>query len=171
MLEKARILASRYRSKGVLVDTDLYLLWLAGTLNKDLIGNTRRLKHFDLNAYQVLECYLSNFQRFVTTPSVITETSNLIGSGKRELTPGLTELLRRLVLISEDYQTASHEIVKDPAFLKLGFAGTACKIAASNGLLLLTDDRPLAQYCDKQRLDVVNFNHIRLERPEDLENL
>ena len=50
----------------------------------------------------------------------------------------------------------------DPAFLKYGLTDTAILLLIKrSGLLLITDDFPLAGLVYKRGYDVINFNHIR----------
>ena len=71
-------LVNRYATKGVLVDTNILLLYFVGTVNRDRIERFKRTKTFTTNDYDVLVRLLSIFQKIVTTPNILTEVSNFI---------------------------------------------------------------------------------------------
>ena len=50
----ARGLIGKHRAKGVLVDTNLLVLFLAGTVNRQRIANFKRIGGFSIEDYELL---------------------------------------------------------------------------------------------------------------------
>lgn len=101
------------------------------------------------------------FKQLVTTPSVLTEVSNLLGQ-----MPGAIRLpvFQRFSLSIQNLQelfTPSRELAQDPCFPKFGLTDAGIVRSAKGRFLVLTDDFPLAGYLEHQGVDVVNFNHLR----------
>jgi hypothetical protein len=68
----------RHREKGILLDTNLLvLLWLAA-FDLGLVGG-KRLEKYTPDDVQLLRAYVSRFHRLLSTSTILTETSNLIG--------------------------------------------------------------------------------------------
>ena len=73
----AEQLLVRYRSRGVLVDTNLLLLYFVGLYNPSLIPQFKRTRIFTVNDFDVLQNFIALFSKVVTTPDILTEVSNL----------------------------------------------------------------------------------------------
>lgn len=73
-------LISRHRRTGVLVDTNLLLLFFVGGYDRSLVERFRRTAdRFVAPDFDTLSALLMSFERIVTTPHILTETSNLLG--------------------------------------------------------------------------------------------
>jgi hypothetical protein len=73
-------LVTRHRGGGVLVDTNLLLLLFVGGYDRGLVERfPRTADRFVSVDYDTLAGLLSGFRQIVTTPHILTETSNLIG--------------------------------------------------------------------------------------------
>jgi hypothetical protein len=68
-------LFSRYRQKGVLVDTNILLLYFVGATNRERISRFNRTQNFIPEDYDLLLQVLGYFQTIATTPNILTEVS------------------------------------------------------------------------------------------------
>ena len=68
--------AQKYRVTGVMLDTNLLLLYIFSHFSPDKIG-TDRLQTYDRDSADLLLQYLARFERVLTTAHVLAETSNL----------------------------------------------------------------------------------------------
>lgn len=159
--EYSNNLVSRYRSRGALLDANLCLLFLIGSIDINRIGKERGLKEFSEEDYWILSELLKKFKILYTTPNIVTEVSNLARAGNRERVPGATAALAQWVTLTNEAYVESRASVNDPSFLKLGITDSAIKILLSRGILLITADFLLAGYVKAHKLDVLNFNHLR----------
>src|SRR5690606_14486178 len=69
-------LLARYRT-GVLLDTNLLLLWLIGRYDRRLIGRHKRTEAYTTDDFQLLDRLTRRCTKRFTTPHVLTEVSNL----------------------------------------------------------------------------------------------
>lgn len=157
-------LISRYRSAGVLVDTNLLLLLFVGRYDRDLVGTFKRTRNrgfgpadFDRFANVVVQ-----FDALITTPHILTEVSNLMGSLTGRARDGCFELFGRSIAALSERRTAGATLAGDTAFVKVGVADTSILEAASRKTyLVFTEDAPLYDRLLQRGVDVVNYNHIR----------
>ncbi len=164
MEQYADSLISRYRDRGVLVDTNLLMLLLVGIYDRNRVERTRRIRdRFRAEDFDILVAVLEQFETRVTTPHVLTETSNLLGQAlSGHVKEGVFSLFVELVSTDwREQREASSALVAVPAFLWLGLADIAISEAARDSYLVLTDDGPLANHLGRLQVDALNFNYLR----------
>jgi hypothetical protein len=77
MNDEIQRLVVRYARKGILIDTNILLLYFLGSFDQDLIPSFKRTVQFTVEDYNTLLLLLQMFDRLVTTPNILTEVSNL----------------------------------------------------------------------------------------------
>lgn len=156
----------KYKDLGVLLDTNVLLLLLIAKFDSTLIGG-KRLEKYDTEAANLLIDFAAQFGRLLTTTTVLTETSNLLGQvlkGQRRrdlfelISPAFTspagEFFPRLGIEAID--------VDKDVFVQLGYTdATLVSVLAASSGLLLTDDLDLFLQAQRHGIDVVNFTHMR----------
>lgn len=155
-------LLSRYRQKGILVDTNILLLYFVGYINRDRISKFKRTAQFVPEDYDLLVRIVQFFQKIVTTPNILTEVNSLINQlGEPERSRCLMGFAQSLSILEESY-LESQNVATAELFTKLGL--TDCEIIqmAKQPYLILTDDLRLANYLQSMNIDIVNFNNIRV---------
>ena len=154
-------LVKRYRGKGLLVDANLLLLLTIGRCDPGLIQRFKRTQKYDMDDFGGLARVVGLFRKHVTIPHVLTEISNLATSLPEHIRPRyFTSLVSQFEPYSEE--TAPFAAVSRMGmFVKFGVTDTAITHIARNKYLVLTDDFPLANFLQKQKQDVINFNHLR----------
>lgn len=160
-MTEARRLLEKHRRNGLLIDSNLFLLFLIGSVNDRRIERFGRTQKYDVVAFKLLRKFIAEFENVVTTPHVLTEISNLATLKQPELRAFRTQLatvVQRTQEIHEDTAT----VVADPAFQKFGITDAAIRRVAARPLLVLTDDFLLYHYLSTAGVDAINFNHIRL---------
>jgi rRNA-processing protein FCF1 len=155
-------LISRHRSGGVLVDTNLLLLFFVGGYDRSLIERFPRTRNKFVPAdFTVLAGLLEGFERTVTTPHILTEVSNLMGQlTGRARTECFAWLARSIPAMRETY-VAGAELARRESFVRLGITDTSIIEIAAEPYLVLTEDFRLYNFLATQGIDVLNFNHIR----------
>ena len=152
----------KYLNHGLLIDTNLYLLLLVGRTNMEKVGFDKRTQKYVIDDYFLLENTIGRFDKRYTTPNIITETSNLLGDGKRTTVHGVNRTLADDVKIIQEEHISSFACVSEPAFFKFGITDAVISlIAAQNKILVLTDDLSLYSFLSNIKLPVLNFNHFR----------
>lgn len=156
-------LLGRYRNAGVLVDTNLLLLYFVGGYDQGLIERWgRTADRFVAEDFDTLLVLLEGFERLAVTPHVLTEVSNLLGG---LFDPAKTECFklfaRSIRSLMYEKRTPGRDLIESPAFIPFGIADTSILDAAAGSYLVLTDDLPLYAYLQGHGVDVLNFNEIR----------
>jgi hypothetical protein len=115
--------------------------------------------------YDLLLKLLKRFQnRIVTTPNILTEVSNLLGNCTTPDQKNLwSEFASKISVLGEKYLD-SQSISQTPMFSKFGLTDSAIIELVREKYLVLTDDAMLFQYLEKNRIDVINFTHLRAPR-------
>ena len=84
-----------YRTKGVIVDTNL--LHIVGAQNPDRIDRFSRTDTFTADDFKLLDRLLGYFETAVTTPPILTEVSNLLGQLPKKPRRKCTILFQTLI--------------------------------------------------------------------------
>jgi len=162
MKDIVRSLFQKYKQKGILIDTNILLLWFVGTVNRERISKFNRTENFVPEDYDSLVQILSYFNKIVTTPNILTEVNSLANQlGEPERSQCLSVFAQRVASLKEFY-LESQEVVKTESFTKLGLTDCSIINLAKNKYLVLTDDFKLANYLQKLEIDTINFNNIRV---------
>ena len=154
-------LIAKHRARGILVDTNVLLLYLVGSVDPELIRRHKRTAQFTIEDYDTLEELLSAFSVVITTPSILTETNNLagqIGNPAREM---IFAALSREAGVMRERHVAVSRLTQEAVFIDFGITDAGIAVAAQKGYLILTDDFALSSYLSSEGHDVINFNHLR----------
>jgi hypothetical protein len=159
MLDAAALI-EKHRAKGVLVDTNLLVLFLVGRVNRQRILNFKRTGDCSIEDYDLLVRLIGWFGKLIATPHVLSQVSDLTDLTGKELTK-IRELFKMLVENIEESYDTSRLLVGDPAFKRLGLTDAAIATVCSRGVLVLTADAQLHVALQERDIDALNFNHIR----------
>ena len=151
-----------YKEKGLLIDTNILLLFFVGLHDPQSIQRFKHTIQFTPDDFDCLVGIIQLFKQVVTTPSVLTEVSNLLGHlHDRTRLSAFQRFSAAIQRFQEDF-TPSRELAQERCFPKFGLTDAGIVHSAKGKFLVLTDDFPLAGYLERQGIDVVNFNHLRM---------
>jgi len=136
-------------------------LLFVGQYDPTRIEKFKRTDQFTIGDFELLADYIEQFKEVITTPSILTEVSNLLGQLPENLRYYFWQHFARGLKNLHEHYTPSQELGDQNAFPKFGLTDTAILDAASGRYLVLTDDFRLTQYLTGQNIDVINFNHLR----------
>ena len=111
--------------EGYFLDTNLFVLLVVGSENRDLISKHRRLEHYSAEDYDILTELLENADQLFVTPNTLTETSNLVSQHGEPERSILMRRLRFLIHRSQEVVVASTEASSNAKFEKLGLTDAA----------------------------------------------
>ncbi len=128
MEHDADSLLARYRNAGVLVDTNLLLLYFVGAYDQGLIERwSRTADRFVSVDFDTLLVLLEGFERLA-----VTEVSNLLGNLSD---PAKTECFRLFARsirsLMYEKRTPGRVLIESPAFIAFGIADTSILDAAA----------------------------------------
>ena len=154
-------LLDQYRTKGILIDTNLLLLYFVGSYDPEQIGKFKRTITFTVEDFQRLVMLISYFETVVTTPNVLTEVSNLSNQLRRWDKDIYSKVFSQLTEAFQETYRPSANLCTLPHFPSFGLTDSGIIDLAPETYLVLTDDGPLYGYLAGNGVDVINFNHIR----------
>jgi hypothetical protein len=141
----------------VLLDTNVLLLFLVGNRAPERLS-WKRVAAFDATDVVRLNREIGR-RKHVSLPNVLTETSNLLGSGTQEAVPGALRWFAEYCHDLVEIYVPSSGVVADEAFLRLGLTDTAISRMAERDIKVVTIDHALSGRLKAQGLPVVNLLH------------
>lgn len=153
-------LIRRHRKSGVLLDTNVLLLYVVGAVDRKQIGTFKRTMQFAPEDYDLVSGIVGRFDRLVSTPNILTEVSNLLGQLPANLHSTFFQAFGVGIRLLEENLVKSSEVSSRPEFTRLGLTDTAI-IHVARQHLVVTTDWPLSNSLASAGVDVINFNHIR----------
>lgn len=134
------ILIGKYRSKGLLLDSNLLLLYLVGSVDPALVGSGRynKLSGFAIQKVVTLKQLVSLFANVVTTPHILTEVSNLVGNLHDE---GKSRIFRSFISTLEmvgEQEVSSYKAALRKEFPYLGLTDSV--LAELSGMFLIVSN-------------------------------
>ncbi len=149
--------------KGILIDTNLLILFLVGSYDVGFIERCRRTSKYIADDYFLVKSIIAKAQKIIVSPHILSEVSNLTFTEFSE--PGLTKYIAQVV----EYIEAAKEDYRHKNFLKesnllkvLGFTDVSIIEAAKHKeYLVFTDDLRLHQLLLANHCASLNLNHLR----------
>jgi rRNA-processing protein FCF1 len=160
-MTEIQALFAKYRNKGILIDTNIFLLYLVGSVNRERISKFKRTMQFEAEDYDILLQIVSNFTEVITTPNILTEVNSLanqLGEPERSKCCQLFAIL--ITQVREEYLN-SNDVAQQVFFAKFGLTDSGIMQLAKDKYLVLTDDFKLSLFLLARGIDTINFNHLR----------
>ena len=162
MIEYPNSLIDKYRSKGIIIDTEVMLVYIVGSYDVNYISKFKKTDKYHPDDYKSISYVLSCFRKKIVTPHILAELSNLSFQARDEKREdyfkAFSGLLKRT---SEDY-IDKDTVLTLPLLSKIGVTDLGIIAAAKKfGYLIFTADRPLTGQAKKKDIDVLNLNDIR----------
>lgn len=154
-----------HASKGLLIDTNLLLLYLVGLYDRELIYKFKRTRQYDTDDYEFVHGFIARFPHVVLTPHVITEVSNLSGALPDEPRRSFCSIAVGVLRASKEKNISKDVILDSEHLPRFGFTDVSILEATKRfGCVVLTDDRSLTELLLGAERWVVNLNYIRTRR-------
>ena len=151
-----------YRTKGVLVDANLLLLYVVGVYDPNWIERFKRTSKFVKDDFELLDRLLRHFQTVATTPPVLAEVSNFLGHLPEGARRDCTKLFCSLIPELDDAHCPSEELCGHPYSRRFRLTDTGIAEVSEEADLVVTDDLPLHhRLMNDEQQDSINFNHFR----------
>jgi hypothetical protein len=153
----------RHRHSGIVIDTNLLILYLLGSWNRPLALGFKRTRAYDDDDLDVLQLLLSQFDRLVVAAAILAEVSNLSGTLKGGTKEAFFSYLAELLpsALFEEKFVELRRVCCDTCFVKLGFTDATISEIGAEGVPVLTDDLPLYVHLIGRGVEAFNFTHLR----------
>src|ERR1039457_4181856 len=148
-------------SAGILVDTNLLVLFAVGTVNRDRIDKFKRTRQYTGADYDLLVRVLAKFAPLYTVAHVLAEVSNL--TDLRDYEGRLARrVLKETISLLNEAEISSKLAAEDGLYQDLGLVDAAIgAVARAHNCGVLTDDLDLYLRLSNDNVNVVNFTYLR----------
>jgi rRNA-processing protein FCF1 len=143
--------------RDVIIDTNILILFLAGQINENRIKNYTRNSLYTKEDYYLLLNILSNYDRIITSPNILTEVDNILNRLTGE------DKYRYLILIKAIYKQTIEKYIRTETvsqnwyFDTLGITDSAILMMAKESELLISGDSSLCDYAKSLNIKTFDF--------------
>jgi hypothetical protein len=146
---------------GLLIDTNLLVLFVVGSVNRDRIESFKRTRQYSKADYELLLQVLDAFEPLYTLAHVMAEVSNLTDLTGRERLQARHVLKEALTILREP-EMPSVRAAQSPPYENLGLVDAAiAALTREYRCAVLTDDLDLYLALSREGMAVLNFTHLR----------
>lgn len=155
-------LARRHRNAGLLLDSNLFVLWIVGTTDQNLISRHKKTREYDENHFLALALLLTRFRTIIVTPHILTEVSNLSSLIDDQLQMTIRETFQSVVRndLLIEIEVPSKSACEGEAFLELGLTDAVIVNHVNKNVLVVTDDQLLLKTLEKAKRPVISIKRI-----------
>ena len=148
------------RPQKVILDTNLLLLWLVARTDPTLLQQFKRVQAFTYQDIELLREILKPYREFVTTPHILSETSNFIDQAPTWRRVALVDELKQFIRNGVEVYGAATTLIERDEFNALGLADTGMAQLSAEAMVITVDYR-LAGKIEAMGGNALNFNHYR----------
>lgn len=155
---------ARKKFDGLIVDTNVMLLFIVGNYDKDYIKHFpfRRTARYSERDFEILLNVFNRFKKIVITPHTLTELSNLSEKVHCYKIEEYFNVFISVLLQFNELNVDKNIILKSPNLYKFGVADFAIwSIARDKKYLVFTDDSKLSGFLSNKKIDTISINEIR----------
>lgn len=147
------------------LDSNLLLLLVVGRTERGLLTRHKRLRSYSEADYELLQGFIAVSNVLVTTPSALTEVSNIADFGLLEPARSrVVHSLMSLVEVLDEIYWPSRQLAQIDAFARLGLADCSLLQVLDRNTRLLTVDNALYRAALERGASADNFDHVRIAR-------
>jgi len=161
MKEYYRKVIAKYKKKGIIVDSNLLLLFFVGLIDIQLIKRFSRTIKYSDEDFGALLRILSNFEKIITSPQILTETNNLANKLVDEHKKRFYFHFSQKIQDFSEFYLPSVNLSNTQGFERFGLTDISILEVARNEFLVLTEDFRLSQFLIHNNIDVININNLR----------
>jgi len=154
-------LVSKYKNKGLLIDTNLLLVYFIGSYDRRRLSTFKRTIKYSLDDYAIITTFVEHFRVLVTTPHILTEVGNLSNALPDEFKENYYQEFKKQVTVLNEIYEPSIKICDCECFGRLGLTDSCITLLSKGKYLVFTDDLPLSSHLRSLNVDVLNLNHIK----------
>ncbi len=155
-------LLRRYRGTGVMLDTNLLVMYLIGVYDKELVPQFKRTEKYSVDDFEFLEFYVGQFDKLIVTPHVLAETWNFIEKiPKHQFDDFLSKVVPHIEVFEEEYVNKK-TLLSSKGFSHIGITDMAViQAAKSKKCFVITDDLRAYAHFFENGVETININHLR----------
>lgn len=162
-------LLARWFGRGLLVDSNLLLLFFTGSVRLELISIFERTRGYDIQEFEALTAIIRSFTthgRLLTTPPVLAEVSNLATKLKGPDRWLFFDQLARWAVVVDERYIPSTAFIESDRLSELGYCDLCILELSREPCLVLTGDERLAAQLRTQGAEVLSWSLVRATMSE-----
>ena len=140
----------------VIIDTNIFILFLVGQINENKIENYTRNSIYSKEDYYFLLDILSKYDRIITSPNILTEVDNILNRINGEDKYRYLALVKNIYKQTIEKYLETERVSQNWFFDILGITDSAIIIMAKECDLLISGDSTLCDYA--KSLDIKTFD-------------
>jgi predicted nucleic acid-binding protein len=149
---------------GLLVDTNLLVLFVVGAVNRDRIKTFKRTSQHTQEDYDLLLRIRAEYRTLYTVAHVLAEVSNLTDLTGPERQQARS-ILKEAILLLTEAEMPSARAAEDVLYPKLGLVDASIgAVARAHKCTVLTDDLDLYHLLMRQKVKALNFTFLRAQK-------
>jgi hypothetical protein len=164
--DSASVFLRPFPRRRLLLDSNLLLLIMAGSYDLRLIGTFKRLSGFTARDFDILTLLISEFERLVCTPHILTEVNGLANQLPSWLKRKWNDHFSHGIGLLEERHIPAVALSGLPEFRNFGITDAALSSLATETLLITVDDR-LRSHLQRRQLFAASFDEIRAIYPRE----
>ena len=162
MFQKSKFDLENFYNRGIIVDTNLLILFLVGKYDIDYISKFKITYKYSIEDFEILRDFVVKFKKIIITPHILAELSNLsmkiTENRLKEYFKYFIEILKK----SDEINIDKNSILLSKYVDKIGITDVGIMLASENDdFLFITDDIKLAYISLSKGLSVLHFSQIR----------
>jgi len=151
-----------FPTRSLVVDTNILLLLVVGGVEPARLSQRKRTRSLAVTPgeFRLIQDIVRRFAEVRITPTILAETSNLLGGSDQRDRAVLAEMLRTWIEVYEP----SHDVIMNywNEYLRMGLADAAIiDLATRENVVVLTDDAVLHNDLWSSGGYSVNLAHLR----------
>lgn len=143
--------------RDVIIDTNIFILFLAGQINQNRIPNYCRNSMYSKSDYNLLLDILSRFDNIITCPNILTEVDNILNGITGEDKYKYLLLAKSIYTKSIEKYLKTEEVAKNWYFDTLGITDSTILMMATDSDLLISGDSKLCDYAKSLHINTFDF--------------
>jgi predicted nucleic acid-binding protein len=151
--------------RKIVLDSNIFVLYLVGQINKNQIDNYTRNSFWDTRDFDFFVDLLeAEESEIITSPNVLTEADNILNTISGEDKYRYLELVRNIYDKSVEIYMESRNVSKEMFFDALGLADSVVLKIAQKSDLLISGDSRLCDCAKSLGVKVFDFKEYKNKR-------
>ena len=166
MIDYTTYVVDKYRRKGIIIDTNVMLVYIVGIYDHNYLPKFNKTRGYDREVFEYIYSVLAQFRRHIITPHILTELSNLspkIRDNKQGKKIAVYfDVFRRVLERTNEEYINKGQVLNSTLLPKLGITDlTIVEAAEKYKCLVFTDDGPATGYMRHKGIEVLYLKEIR----------
>jgi rRNA-processing protein FCF1 len=147
---------------GILVDTNLLVLYIVGLYKPGLITAFKRTRQYTAEDFGLVARAIKFFRQIIVTPQMLAELTNLLGEREDKQVSACFRVIVVVLQRAGEQYLPKNRLLTNDLLPRLGFTDLSILEAAKEfGYSVLTDDFVLHGKVQKAGCRAINLNHLR----------